>query len=182
MRHIIRDFRIAHCDIPIRHAVISVVCIAAFFLTGIFTNEKTFIAGIAISVFLAAMTVWSTVEVLAVSPASFRRFVSALPVEEQREITEGYASSLKLGSRRFYEENMFLLYSRNKIFVMKYSDIISGDFAGNKILLTLADGRKISTPIALGENAPIIMAALRSRNPDIAILLNGKKPDSTGKE
>lgn len=175
MKHIISDFYKAHIAVLFRYAVIVAVCIGAFFLTGIFRQEKTFAAGVAVSVFLAVVLLWAFAEVLIVSRIRLsQRLNKELSAKERDEVLSGYEGAAAIGKRRFYKHDWLLFYSYRKIILIRYKDIVSADEKGANIFLTLADGKTVLMPTEPSENSAVIFAALKGYNNNIKFLINGK--------
>lgn len=181
MKRIIHDFYKAHISMPVRYVVIFAVCVAAFFMTGIFAREKTLIPGIIVTAFLAAMLIWAVIDVFAAAPADFKNRINRLPEKSAAEVIDGYESAVPLGSRRFYKDTWLLFYAYRRIKLMRYDEIRRADLRRSGILLTLCDGKEAIMPIQSGERGEMVMAALRSKNGSIKFLLDGKPASFTEK-
>ncbi len=174
MQRIIRDFCKAHISMLVRYVIVAAVCIAAFFLTGIFSKDNTRLAGIIVAAFLGAVLVWAFVDVLAAAPARFKKSLSALSDSERRAVLNGYGSAVRLGNRFFYEKDFLLLYSNRRLLLLKYGEITSADAKKSNIFLTLKNGKQALMPVEPTENDTMLLAALKRFNPEIKFLINGE--------
>ena len=182
MKHILHDFYRAHRGVVIRYAVVIAICILAFFLTGIYTKENTVVAGIIVSVFLGGVMAWLLLDVFAAGRRDFAVRLERLPESDREKIIGGYDGALRLGQRRFYGEDYLLFYSYRRIRLLRYDEIRSAEPKRSRseiIFLTLCDGKTTLMPIEPNENSAIILAALREKNPQIKIYLDGKPVSDT---
>lgn len=179
MRPILRDFWRENLSLLIRTAIISAVCPICFAFTGIFERDNTRAAGIVITGFLAAALLWQFARIFAVYPLMLKKQLSRLSEKERAQVVKGYSAARPLGARRFYQSGWLLSFSGGRLTLLRISDVKSASLSGTRIKLTLSDGKKSSIKAAPDESAPIILAALRSVNPDIKA---GNKQDYQGTE
>ncbi len=190
MDKIIRDYYKAHISVPIRFAVVTAICIGAFFLTGIFSRDNTFAAGIIVSAFLVGVFIWAAVDVFFIAPHKFRRDMEKMPESDREIIVSGYDKAAKIGARRFYKDGFLLFYSYRRIVVLRYDEIVSAEpksSRGENIFLKLSDGRTVLMPVLPNENGAVLLAALLEQAPEIKIYINGRlmndeQPDADGKD
>lgn len=178
-----KDYYKVYISVPIQYAVVSALCILGFALTGTYTGEKTKILAIVMTCFMALATLWALIDVLT-TPKRFMNKVSKMPDNAEEEVISGYEKGSKLGNRVFFE-NYILYYSSRSIQLLKYSDITSVEPKGTKLRLGLPEEKFALIPVAPDENPAVIAAALRSRNPEIAAIVNGRVieiPDRPDKE
>ena len=112
------------------------------------------------------------------APACFKRKLSALPENDRNEFLG--EKSTKIGKRRFFEHYVLYFSSRRILFV-KFSDIKSLEPKGNKLILKLENGKTAKLPVDVEENSAMLAAALKSKNPEIAVIINGKVVERTEK-
>ena len=174
MRRIISDFYKAHVSVLVRYVFVAAVCVAAFFLTGIFSRENTRIAGIIVSAFLGAVLIWAFVDILAAAPARFKKTLSALSEKERGEVLAGYESAVRLGKRFFYKKDFLLLYSYRRIVLVRYSEICRAEPKNANIFLTLENGKTVLMPFEPNENDAVLLAALKQYNDKIRFFINGE--------
>lgn len=105
------------------------------------------------------------------APLLFKKKLNKLNESEKDEVLNGKFT--KIGLRRFYEHYLMYYSSRN-IQLVKFSDIESIEPKGNKIKLMLKNGKKSAVFVANGENSAMLAAAIKSKNPEIAVTINGK--------
>lgn len=115
------------------------------------------------------------------APLLFKKKLNKLNESEKDEVLNGKYT--KIGLRRFYE-HFFLYYFSRNIQIVKFSDIESIEPKGNKIKLMLKNGKKSTVFISNGENSAMLSAAIKSKNPDISVIIGGKiiKNNEVGEE
>ena len=72
-----------------------------------------------------------------------------------------------------------MLNKRRKIRLVKYSEIKSLEPKGNKLRLVIGNEKKVNLPVDPEENSAMLAAALKSKNPEIAVIINGKVVEKT---
>ena len=183
MRQILKDFYKAHISLLIRYIVIVAICIAAFFMTGVFARDNTRIPGIVIAAFLGACLVWAVADIFIAAPRNFKGRLSQLSDESAAEVVNNYSLSYNIGNHRLYRETWIIFYSYRRIKLIRYDEIRSADLRRNGIFLKLCDGKETIITIMPGESGEILLAAIKGRNENIKIMLNGEaarfapKPD-----
>lgn len=188
MQQIIKDFYRAHISLLIRYTVIVAICITAFIITGVFSRDNTRIPGIVIAVFLGCCLIWAAVDIFIIAPKKFRDRLRQLPEESAAEVMDNYPQTYRIGVHKFYKENWIIFYSYRRIKLMRYDEIRSADLRRNGIFLTLCDGKETIITLSPGESGEMLMAAIKGRNENIKIMLNGEpahfasKPDGEEKD
>ena len=172
MKSITREFYRAHRSIPLRYFIVTAICAAAFFFTGSYTGENSRLVAIIASALMGTLTLWSLIDVL-IAPMLFKKQLGRLSENEREELVSGIESASKLG-KRWFAENYLMFFAKRRIRFVRYDDLQSADLKGGKLFLKLADGTETPLPFEMNENPAILVAALRSRNPDISVILGGK--------
>ncbi len=167
-----KDYYKVYISVPIQYAVVTALCAAGFALTGTYTGEKTRILAVVMTCFMILATLWALIDILT-APKRFMNRVKKMPDNAAEEVISGYEKAAKTGKRLFFE-NYILYYNNRSIRLLKYSDITGVEPKGTKIRLSLSDGKYALMPVELDENPAILAAALRSKNPDIAAIINGR--------
>ncbi len=186
MQQILKDFYKAHVSVLIRYTVIVAICITAFFLTGVFARDNTRIPGIVIAVFLGCCLIWAAVDIFIIAPKKFGDRLGQLSAENAAEVVESYPQTYRIGNHKFYKEKWIIFYSYRRIKLIGYDEIISADLKRGGIFLKLSSGRETIITVSPGESGEMLMAAIKGRNENIKIMLNGEpahiapKPDSIG--
>lgn len=154
---------------------------AAIMTIGLFLsargNENLLTISIIISSIVVLYALVITILTLT-APSCFKQRLKKLPENEQNEFLNG--KSTKIGNRRFYE-HFVLFFSGRKIQFLKYSEIKSLEPKGNKLRLVLGNEKKVNLPVDPEENSAMLAAALKSKNPEIAVIINGKVVEKTDK-
>lgn len=112
------------------------------------------------------------------APICFKQQLKKLPENEQIEIENGKFT--QIGKRRFYE-NFTVFFAGRQIKLVKYSEIKSLEPKGNKLRLVLENGKTVKLPVDVEENSAMLAAALKSKNSEIAVIINGKVVERTEK-
>lgn len=188
MRRILKDFYKAHIPLLIRYAVIVAICVAAFFMTGVFARDNTRVPGIVIAAFLGCCLIWAAADIFVVAPKKFGDRLGELSEESAAEVVGKYPEAFAIGAHKFYKENWIIFYSYRRIKLIGYDEIISADLKRGGIFLKLRGGKETIVTVAPGESGEILLAAIRGRNENIKIMLNGEparlvpKPDGAGQD
>lgn len=103
-------------------------------------------------------------------------FEHKLTENEQREIQNGKFT--QIGKRRFYE-HFTVFFAGRQIKLVKYNEIKSLEPKGNKLRMVLENEKKVNLPVEPEENSAMLAAALKSKNPEIAVIINGKVVEKT---
>ncbi len=169
-----KQYRISTVFLLIWAALISFVL---FFVTG--KNDDLLVfKSVASGIFVLYAVVITVITLI--QPFIFKKRVQKLPGNEMNEI-QGEKFT-KIGKRRFYENFVLYFYGR-KIHLVKFSEIKSLEPKGNKIRLVLQNGKKAALTVEPEENSAMLAAALKSKNPEISVIINGKvieKNDTKG--
>lgn len=110
------------------------------------------------------------------APFRFGQQLKKLPENEQSEIQNGKFT--QIGKRRFYE-HFTVFFAARQIKLVKYSEVKSLEPKGNKLRLVLVNENKVNLPVDPEENSAMLAAALKSKNPEIAVIINGKVVEKT---
>lgn len=172
MDKIVADYRRRFYKTPVKHWVIAACYALLTFANGHF-RERYLLAAILGTVGFAALAAWSSLEIFVIMPLGFKKRMNALPEDERAAIGEQYGKAPALGERRFLDEYIIYYYAEN-IILVKYTDIRSAELKGYKLLLDIGRKKPLKMPFEPDENPAMIVAALRSKNPDISVKLNGR--------
>ncbi len=152
---------------------------AAVMTAGLFLtargNEFLFTIAIIVSSIVVLYALVITVLTLT-APFCFGQQLKKLPENEQSEIQNGKFT--QIGKRRFYE-HFTVFFAARQIKLVKYSEIKSLEPKGNKLRLVLGNEKKVNLPVEPEENSAMLAAALKSKNPEIAVIINGKVVEKT---
>lgn len=175
---ILSDYRREFRGNAVRWWIITAIIAAVYLFTGMFKKSGfMLIAAIAALAFFVIMSVYSTLFVFVIEPARIKKLLNALPDGERTDVLKQYEKAAKLGNRRFTDE--YLIFYRNmKMVLLKYSDIRSAELKGRNLLLDIGKEKPLKMPFTFDENPAVLVAAMRSRNPDISVILNGKIVES----
>ena len=110
------------------------------------------------------------------APFRFGQQLKKLPENDRNEIQNGKFT--QIGKRRFYE-HFTVFFAGRKIRLVKYSEIKSLEPKGNKLRLVIGNEKKVNLPVDPEENSAMLAAALKSKNPEIAVIINGKVVEKT---
>ena len=112
------------------------------------------------------------------APFCFEQQLKKLPENDRSEIENGKFT--QIGKRRFYE-HFTVFFAKRQIKLVKYSEIKSLEPKGNKLRLVLGNEKTVNLPVDVEENSAMLAAALKSKNPEIAVIINGKVIEKTDK-
>lgn len=176
MNEIKRDFFKLYRMSTILEWIWAAIVCGGLFLTA---RKSEFLLTIAIIVSSVVVLYAIVITVLTLSaPFRFEQQLKKLPENEQNEIQSGKFT--KIGMRRFYE-HFTVFFAKRQIKLVKYSEIKSLEPKGNKLRLVLGNEKKVNLPVDPEENSAMLAAALKSKNPEIAVIINGKVVEKTDK-
>lgn len=174
---IISDYRRESRSFPIRWWAVSVIEILIYVFTGMFLKEDLRrILAVGFSVIFVGMSLYVTLDVMVFEPQRFKRRLNAFPENERDALLEQYEKAPMIGKRRFLEEYLICFFNM-RIVLLKYSEIRSAELKGYNLLLDIGGKKPIKMPFDADENPAVIVAALRSRNSKISVIINGKVVD-----
>lgn len=172
LKVLLSDYRRENRSFPIRWWIITAIELMIYVFTGMFRKgDFRTVLAIAFAAAFVFMSVYVTILVLVIMPQSIRRRIKALP--DGAAVYEQYEKAPKLGRRRFLEEYIIYFFDM-KMFLVKYSEIKSAELKGFKLLLDTGGKKPLKMPFEADENPAMLVAALRSRNPNISVILGGK--------
>lgn len=183
MERILSDFRRGRSGMLLWCVIITVVICAAAWLPLLFSGSWTewvvwawAIVAAAMSLTCVVLLIKAFVEILATAPRKLKSQLLALPDEERSEILREYPAAKTLGERWFMPAHI-LFYTNRRALVLRYDAIKTVVQKKNGDLLLATSSGDITMPVKAGENAGIIFAVLRSRNPEIKA--GGKETERT---
>ncbi|MBD5129776.1 MAG: hypothetical protein HDT43_07615 [Ruminococcaceae bacterium] len=169
---IIKDFRKTFRRITICDCICAVLETVAFLLCGVFTKMPLAVIAVICTAFFWGVAAWS-LNMFLLSGKRFAKKLEDMPGDKGTELLSQYENAHSLGNRWFLGE--YLLFYRNRrIELLRYDTIRSAEPKGFKMVLELLDGKIERLPLGPNENPAFIVAALRSKNPQISVKLNGK--------
>lgn len=183
MERILSDFRRSRSGMLLRCVIIAVVISAAAWLPLIFSGGWAewavwawAIVAAALSLMCLVLLIKAFIEILSAAPRKLKAQILALPEEERSEILREYPSAKTLGERWFMPSHI-LFYTNRRALVLRYDAIKLVVQKKNGDLLLATSSGDIAMPVRAGENAGMIFAVLRSRNPEIKA--GGKETERT---
>ena len=179
MEKIISDYRKTHRGTLIKYWAMTVLMTLGLSMA-VLGNKKLLIPAIAVSAYFVIISLFGTLEITVNEPARFRKKLEALPESDRNGIISQYEKSAKFRCKRFLDEYL-LFYLNRKIMLVRFDEMQSAEPKGFKLAIGLSGGRMTVLPLYPDENPAVIVAALRSKNPDISVLINGKVVESMEK-
>lgn len=175
MKKILSDHQKAVRIIPLRWWTVTAVEFALCFFIGAFRSEGiSKILAIASTAFFSAVSAVITIIAFWITPMKFKKRMNSFSETEQNSIAEQYErSAAELGYRRFLDEYL-ICFIGLKILLLKFSEIRSVGLKGYELLLDTGGKKPVKMPFGAEENPAILVAAMRSRNPKISVIINGK--------
>ncbi|GEM_PF-6167729 len=170
---IIRDCRRTFRHTPIGYWISTAFVTAGFLLSGIYTKMPLAVIAAVLTAAFWGISAWATLDVFVFSAKKFAKTLDGLPEKSRTKILQKYESAPALGKRWFLEEYL-LFHRKRRIELLRYDEIRSAEPKGMKIELELLNGKVERLPLEPDENPAMIVAALRSKNPQISVKLNGK--------
>lgn len=106
------------------------------------------------------------VETLIIAPRKLRAQLLAMPEEEREGVISAYPDAKELGERWFMPEHI-LFYTSRRAVILRYDAIKVAALKKDGDLLLATSSGDVTMPVKPGENAGVLYALLRSRNPEI---------------
>lgn len=174
MKKIIKDYRRFSRITVIPFDWLRAALVAAVFaLTGMYARPGFRIAAIILTAGMVGISLFATLNSLLFAEFRFKKRMSALSEKERSDIANQYDNAVNFGYRWFPEE--YLLYFTNtNIVLLKYSEILSAELKRSKLLLRLSNGKTAKMDLSPNDNPAVLVAAMRSKNPQISVILNGE--------
>ncbi len=174
LNKIISDYRKEFWTLPLRWWIVTVIELAVYIFTGIiFSSGISRVFAIVSTVLFIIVSTYATISVLLIVPMRFEKRLNVLPENERNGVLEQYGKAPALGKRHFLDEYL-IYYLGAEIILQKFSDIRSAELKGFKLLLDIGERKPLKMPFEADENPALLVAAMRSRNPNISVILNGK--------
>lgn len=150
-------------------AIEAILCVVVF----TFNNGVSFFFGLAILACFLIAAVDTTLNIAVFTKRKLDTELNAMTEDKRNALLTQYETAHAIGSRKFLDE--YLVYSYGtQLVLLKYRDIRSAELKGYKLLLDIGEKRPLKMPFDAEENPALLVAAMRSRNPDISVILNGK--------
>lgn len=175
MKRIISDYQKTVRTVTLRWWTVTAVEFALCFFIGAFRSEGiSRILAIASTSFFVMISAAITIIAFLITPMKFKKRLNSFSETEQSSITEQYEKSpVELGYRRFLDEYL-ICFIGLKIVLLKFSEIRSVGLKGYVLLLDTGGKKPVKIPFDVEENPAVLVAAMRSRNPKISVIINGK--------
>lgn len=174
MSRVISDYRKTVWLVPLRWWMVTAIELAVYLLTGVFRSEGLGrVFAVICTALFVLMSAYITLNVLIIEPRRFKKRMSALTANEQNAVFEQYEKAAMLGRRHFLDEYL-ICFQGMSIVLVKFSEIRSAELKGYKLLLDVGEKKPLKMPFDVNENPAILVAAMRSRNPNISVILNGR--------
>lgn len=175
MKRIISDYQKTVRTVPLRWWTVTAVEFSVCFFIGAFRSEGMSKAlAIAFTSFFVLISAAITLNVFIIAPERFKNRLNSLPGNDRSSVIEQYEkSSAVIGKRHFLDEYLICFIGIN-IAMLKFSEIKSAELKGFKLLLDTGGKKPVKMSFEVDENPAVLVAALRSRNPNISVILNGK--------
>ncbi len=166
-------------------AALSAACWIPLIFSGSWAEWLKFVwtaAAAALSAFMAVLLIKAFIETLYLAPKKLAAQLSAMPEQERAGVTAAYPEAKQLGERWFMPEHI-LFYTQRRAIILRYDAIKTVSPQDGDLRLGSSAG-DIVMPVRSGENAGIIFALLRSRNPELKADLepSGDKTENSEKD
>ena len=151
---------------------------AAVMTAGLFLSARGNENLLTIAIIISSIAVLYAVVITVLTLTAPAVFKHNLPENDLNEIQNGKFT--QIGKRRFYE-HFTVFFAGRQIRLVKYSEIKSLEPKGNNLRLILGNEKTVKFPVEPEENSAMLAAALKSKNPEIAVIINGKVVEKTEK-
>ena len=124
------------------------------------------IAAAVVTALVVSLLVKAFVDIFGVARCRLMEQLGSMPEAEREGIISAYPSSKTLGERWFLPEHI-LFYTSRRALILRYDAIKIVTLKKDGDLLLVTSSGDITMPVKPGENAGVIYAVLRSKNPEI---------------
>lgn len=173
MKKILSDYRRSAMIVPIQCLVYCVVFFAAVTFIGQFQSGRFREISRIVSAAILLYAAFVALNTLVFECARFKKKLSRLPRSESAAVLAQYDNSPAINKWHFLEEYL-LVFIGTRIVLQKLSEVRSAELKGGKLLLRTDAKKPVKLTLWQGENPAILVAAMRSKNPDISVIINGK--------
>lgn len=177
-RAVIRDFFRQQLIATIGYTLTTAALIAAYLTSGAAEHELLRWAGLAV-LLLIVILIARVISVYALAPAKYMEQVQTLPEEQQEKLLSEYSSAKKVGQHRYLSE-LLIFFTQTSIFVVRYGDITGVSSKKRDLLLHIKDREtSLLLPCPANGVSPVVFAYLRSKNPEIKIIGNADRKETS---
>ena len=178
MKRILYDYMRMHLQQLIGYVIVTAAVIAGLIFSGMYHPEKMWWAAIVVTVFIAAVTLWTVLDVLVISPMRFRKEVNGLPEKERDQLLTEYPKA-KCDNGHRYMNSYLLFYRNHRIYAVRYSDITEIEGGTKNLFLTVNGYSKtLVLPFDLAGPNAVALAFLCNKNPEIKLLCDRTVKDA----
>lgn len=119
-----------------------------------------------VSAAVASLLVKAFVDIFGVARCRLEEQLSNMPEAEREGVISAYPSAKALGERWFMPEHI-LFYTARRALLLRYDAIKMITLKNDGDLLLVTSSGDITMPVKPRENAGVLYAVLRSKNPEI---------------
>ena len=173
MKQILSDFIRHRSGMLIKCTIIAVGFAAAAWIPLIFSGGWAdwlrivwTIGAVAVTVAVAALLVKAFVDIFGVARHRLEKQLDSMPDDERESVIGGYPAAKTLGERWFLQEHI-LFYTTRRALILRYDAIKAISLKNDGDLLLVTSSGDITMPVKPKENAGVLYAVLRSKNPEI---------------
>lgn len=173
MKQILSDFIRRRTGMLIKCALIAVGFAAAAWIPLMFSGGWAdwfrvvwTIGSIVVSAAVASLLVKAFVDIFGVARCRLEEQLSNMPEAEREGVISAYPSAKTLGERWFMPEHI-LFYTARRALLLRYDAIKMITLKNDGDLLLVTSSGDITMPVKPRENAGVLYAVLRSKNPEI---------------
>ncbi len=177
-RIVLKDFYKYQLPTILGYTLTTIACAAAALIKSKIGGVLFWIS-IAVLVFMIALLIILLVSVMRIAPMKYKEQVSAFPEDVQDELLREYATAKKVGTQRYMSRAMVFFRGRN-IYAVQYTDITGAAPKGRDLLMYMKNSEEpLRIPCPAHGMAGIVYAFLRSNNPNIKIIGNADRKETT---
>lgn len=169
---LLRDYRKTFRRVIVCDWICAVLIIIGLVLSGSYADLRV-IPAVVCTIGMCGIAIWQTLGILVFERKRLIKRLNGLPEGDKEKILSRYESAHDIGKRWFLDD--YLLFFRNRhIELLRYDQINSAEPKGFKLELVLLGGKIERLGLGADENPAMLVALLRSKNPDISVKLNGQ--------
>lgn len=124
------------------------------------------IGAVVVTALVVFLLVKAFVDIFGVARCRLREQLAGMPEAEREGVISAYPSAKTLGERWFLPEHI-LFYTSRRALILRYDAIKIVTLKKDGDLLLVTSSGDITMPVKPGENAGVLYAVLRSKNPEI---------------
>lgn len=176
---VLKDFYKSQLPSILGHTVTVMAVVAAVLMLRSMDNKLFFWLAVGVLAFMLVLLIMRVIGTCYTAPLKYKEQVGAFSEGVQSELLHEYPNSKRVGTQR-YMSSVMVFFCGRSIYVVQYKDITGAQPKGRDLLMYLKDSEEpLRIPCPAHGMSGIVYAFLRSKNPEIKIVGNADRKETT---